>query len=284
MNVLSLFDGLSGGRLAFKEAGIEVTNYYRSEIDKHANIVASANYPNDINLGDVTGWRNWDLPKIDVLIAGSPCQGFSYAGKQLNFNDSRSALFFEFVNILNHVKPKFFMLENVKMKQEYQDVISKLLNCEPVKINSKLFSAQSRERLYWTNIPIAELPTINNEVIADIIDSSVTDRFIDKEKVVNRDYKRNYLQYDINNKGNKSQDQRAYYLNGKHMCLDTGCNGKSKILLNDGRVRRTTRNEKEKLQTVPINYTNSVSEAQASKMLGNGWTVKVVSHIFKGLK
>jgi len=153
MNVLSLFDGMSCGQIALQKMGVKVDNYYASEIDKYAITVAKKNFPDMNHIGDVTEVRAEDLPKIDLLMGGSPCQGFSFAGKQLNFDDPRSALFFEFVRLLRDCKPKYFLLENVRMKKEYQDVISEHLGVEPVKINSALVSAQNRVRLYWTNIP-----------------------------------------------------------------------------------------------------------------------------------
>lgn len=153
MNVLSLFDGMSCGQIALERSNIKVDTYYASEIDKYAIQVTKKNYPNTIHLGDVTKWRNWNLPKIDLVMGGSPCQGFSFAGKGLNFEDPRSKLFFEFVDIVNAVKPKYFLLENVKMKKEHQDIISSYLGVEPIVINSSLVSAQNRVRLYWTNIP-----------------------------------------------------------------------------------------------------------------------------------
>ncbi len=163
MNVLSLFDGMSCGQLALQRAGIEVDNYFASEIDKYAIEVARKNFPNTIELGNVTRIDTKDLLEwcgklkskgIDLLMGGSPCQGFSFAGGQLAFDDSRSKLFFEFVRIKEELQPKYFLLENVKMKQEFQDVITKYMGVEPIEINSSLFSAQNRRRLYWTNIPV----------------------------------------------------------------------------------------------------------------------------------
>lgn len=175
MNVLSLFDGISSGRLALERAGIPVANYYASEIDKHAIQVAQKNYPDTIQLGDVMDWREWELPEIDLLIGGSPCQGFSFAGKQLNFDDPRSKLFFEFVDVLKVVKPKYFLLENVKMKQEYQDIISERLGVQPIEINSNLVSAQNRRRLYWTNIPGVDQPEDKGILLKDIIHENECD-------------------------------------------------------------------------------------------------------------
>ena len=174
MNVLSCFDGMSCGRIALDRAGVEVDNYFASEIDKYAIQIATKNYPDTKHIGSVVDVKASDLPKIDLLIGGSPCQGFSFAGKQLNFEDERSKLFFEFVRLLKECKPKYFLLENVKMKQEWQDVISQYLGVKPVEIDSSLFSAQQRKRLYWTNIPIKEIDTKNKDlVIADVLNVNV---------------------------------------------------------------------------------------------------------------
>jgi len=179
MKVLSLFDGISAGQLALQRAGIVVDAYYASEIDKYAISVTQKNYPNTIQLGDVTKWREWDIPwgEIDLVIGGSPCQGFSFAGKQLNFNDPRSALFFVFVDICHRVadeNPKMrFMLENVRMKKEYQDVITGYFGVEPIAINSSLVSAQNRYRLYWTNIPNVTQPDDKGILLRDIIQHDV---------------------------------------------------------------------------------------------------------------
>lgn len=191
MNVLSLFDGISAGQLALQRAGIKVENYYASEIDKYAIQIANKNFPNTIQLGSVTDWNKWDIDfsKIDMVIGGSPCQGFSFAGKQLNFEDPRSRLFFDYVNILNHIRvlnPNVkFLLENVRMKQEYQDIISKFLNVPPIFINSSLVSAQNRPRLYWTNINGIELPEDKEILLIDIIErKDVEDKyFLSKEGI-----------------------------------------------------------------------------------------------------
>ena len=160
MNVLSLFDGMSCGQQALQRAGIKVDNYYACEIDKYAIQVAGKNFPNTIELGNVTRidtkglLKDYNLSQIDLLMGGSPCQGFSFAGGQLAFDDPRSKLFFEFVRIKEELQPKYFLLENVKMKKEFEDVITKYMGVEPIEINSSLFSAQNRRRLYWTNIPV----------------------------------------------------------------------------------------------------------------------------------
>lgn len=169
MNVLSLFDGISCGRVALDRAGIKVEKYYASEIDKYAIQIAQKNYPNTIQVGDITKLKGEDFKDIDLIIGGSPCQGFSFAGKQLNFEDQRSKLFFEFVRLLKEVKPKYFLLENVKMKQEFQDVISEQLVIKPIEINSSLVSAQNRKRLYWTNIPNITQPEDRHIMLKDIV-------------------------------------------------------------------------------------------------------------------
>lgn len=175
MNILSLFDGISCGMVATERAGLQVEKYYASEIDKYATSVSRKNYPDIIQLGDVTGWRSWDIDwaSVDLLIGGSPCQGFSFAGKQLNFEDPRSKLFFEFVDILEHIRgynPRvLFLLENVRMKKDYKDVITGLLKVEPILINSSLVSAQNRKRLYWTNIKGVKQPEDKGILLKDIV-------------------------------------------------------------------------------------------------------------------
>jgi DNA-cytosine methyltransferase len=190
MNVLSLFDGMSCGQIALDELGIPVDKYFAAEIDKHAIKVAKANYPDMVHLGDVREvWVSNDLNtkekgishegkiyEIDLLIGGSPCQGFSFAGQQLNFDDPRSMLFFEYVRLLKALNPRYFLLENVKMKKESQDIISEYLGVEPIEINSNLVSAQNRKRLYWTNIPVDGLPEDKGIVLADILEDGATDR------------------------------------------------------------------------------------------------------------
>ena len=185
--VCSLFDGMSGTQMALKNLGIKVDTYYASEIDKPAIQITRKNFPDTIQLGDVKDIKGKDLPEIDLVVAGSPCQGFSFAGKQLAFDDERSALFFEFIRILREVKPKYFLLENVRMKKEFQDVISEqissvypeytsggLFSIEPILINSALVSAQNRNRLYWTNIPGIEQPEDLGIVLRDVLETCST--------------------------------------------------------------------------------------------------------------
>ena len=170
MKVLSLFDGMSCGQLALQRIGANVTTYFASEIDKYAIQIAKKNFPNTIHLGDVTTIDSVD--NIDLLIGGSPCQGFSFAGKHLNFDDPRSKLFFEFVRLLKECKPKYFLLENVVMAKSSQQVISQYLGVEPIEINSSLVSAQHRKRLYWTNIPF-EMPDDKKIYLKDILENGL---------------------------------------------------------------------------------------------------------------
>ena len=186
MNVLSLFDGMSCTQIALQRLGITPTKYFASEIDQYAMKVTQANFPDTVQLGDVTKVNADDLPEIDLLIGGSPCQGFSFAGKRLNFDDPRSKLFFEYVRLLKALKPKYFLLENVRMKQESQDVISEQLGVQPIVLNSNLVSAQNRHRLYWTNIPVDGLPEDRGIKLRDILEHGYTDR--EKSHCVDANY------------------------------------------------------------------------------------------------
>jgi len=330
MNVLSLFDGISCGQVALERAGIKVSNYYASEIDKYAMQITQKNYPDTIQLGDVTGVKGKDLPKIDLLIGGSPCQGFSFAGKQLNFIDPRSRLFFEYVRVLNEVKPKYFLLENVKMKKEYQDIISKYLGLEPIEINSALVSAQNRRRLYWTNIPGIVQPEDRGIMLKDIVHEYVDAMEFEElaEYIVPFDKTLQILDKEVE-KGKvgyfrqDSQANRVYYIHDKAITLCGeagggaakmgqylfGCitpdrinkrqngqrfnEGKKFYILTaqdkhgvlvEGYIRKLTPIECERLQTLPDNYTDGISNSQRYKCLGNGWTVEVISHILKEME
>ena len=304
INVLSLFDGMSCGQIALEKAGIEVDKYYAAEIDKYAIKVAKANYPDMIHLGDVREVKADSLPQIDLLIGGSPCQGFSFAGKQLNFDDPRSKLFWEYVRLLKDLKPKYFLLENVKMKKESMDVITEALGVEPVFINSNLVSAQNRQRYYWTNIPMDKLPDDKGVVLADILEGGHVDR--DKSHCIDANYFKggNLKSYfekhrrqlvfsddgmchvgDADLKGH-DYNRRVYHPDGKgpSLCASSGGNLEPKTYIKPNSWRKLTPLECERLQTVPEGYTDHVSNTQRYKMLGNGWTVDVIKHIFEGVK
>ena len=430
INVLSTFNGMGCIWLALEEAGIPVNKRYSSEVDKYANIVNDTNYPDTIQLGDVSKVKAADLEKIDLLVGGSPCQGFSFAGKQLNFDDDRSALFFEFVRLLEEcrkVNPNVkFLLENVRMKKEFQDIITSYMGVEPIEINSSLVSAQNRRRLYWTNIPNIQQPEDEGIYLKDIVHENVDqlmhvenfninpsgkgmNGFVysissEKSKTLTTNkgegqkiavptnttdvviqagpesdnhikwFKRNadlrlkkkYVALDpdkaitmtarqyANWNGNFVMEELANYLvpldttkeifekeidKGKikfftkptskekiyyvhnqevQLCVDGvhntegisnylfGCITPSRVnkrqngqrfnegkkfytltaqdrhgILTEGYIRKLTPIECERLQTVPDHYTSAVSNSQRYKMLGNGWTVKVISHILK---
>lgn len=276
MNVLSLFDGMSCGQIALNRIGIKPDKYYASEIDKYAITVTQDNYPDTIQIGDVTKIISTDLPRIDLLLGGSPCQGFSFAGKELNFNDPRSVLFWEFVRILKELKPKYFLLENVVMKKEYQDIISKAVGCEPIKINSSLVTAQNRKRLYWTNVPNI-LPLTDKKVfISDLIKGDIK-----CGRVVGRRIKNGKrADYDLSIKPIQRFEMNED--NQKTNCLSTV--QKDNVLIDSGTQRKLTINECEMLQTVPVGYTSSVSKTQSLRMLGNGWTVDIIAYILKEIR
>lgn len=387
MNVLSLFDGMSCGQLALHRADIKVKNYFASEIDKYAIEVAKKNFPDIVHVGDVTNIMK-GIPlgevkddcllemmatDIDLILAGSPCQGFSFAGRQLNFDDPRSKLFFEFIRIINNIntrkaqlgKPQVkFLLENVRMKKESQDVITKALGVEPIAINSALVSAQNRNRLYWTNIPNVTQPQQRDIVLADILEDlpfdeapnylkgtwcgrvrgdmvkSVDDAkancltasmykgqiptFVKSKKPIQVGMANDIKGFDI--------IKRVYSPQGKSPTLTTMQGGHRQPKVAIGRIvnrrldengvrkdnqlelpfttqlevsdgaksnclttvqkdnvvvsedylyRKLTPLECERLQTLPDNYTEGVSNTQRYKMIGNGWTVDVIAHILK---
>ncbi len=248
MNVLSLFDGISCGQIALQRSGIKVDNYFASEIDEDAIFITQKNFPNTIQIGDVTKVKSESLPKIDLLIGGSPCQTVSSIGNQSGF-DGSSGLFYEYFRLLKETNPKFFLLENVRMKQIWRDEISKILGVEPILINSKLVSAQSRQRLYWTNIPLKQIVDKNIK-LQDILEFGVAHR--EKSKTVR-----------VGGRGSKDRHEWN---------------------IADKSGRTYTRLEMERLQTLPENYTQGVSESKAFKAIGNGWTVDVIVEFFKNLK
>lgn len=358
INVLSLFDGISGAKVALDRLNIEC-NYYASEIDNYALKIANKNYPDTLQLGDITNikYKNDILynnehqyeTQIDLIIGGSPCQGFSFAGKQLNFDDPRSKLFFEFVRLIKECKPKYFLLENVRMKKEYQDIISKELGCEPIFINSALVSAQSRKRLYWTNIPNVTQPKDKQIYLKDIIEYGAEDR--DKSLCIDANYFKggNLVQYfekhrwqlvfdkpiQVAHINQGRQGERVYSIKGKSVTISalgggwgakTGLiacvsergrrlvedgskrddkNGKivrgyevvskdktncltnvekDNYLVEDLIIRKLTPIECERLQTLPDNYTEGISNTQRYKCLGNSFTVDIIAHILSFAK
>jgi len=348
MNVLSLFDGMSCGQQALERTGIKVDNYFASEIDKYAIQVTMANYPNTTQLGSVVDVDGYSLPKIDILIGGSPCQSFSFAGKRKGMStkdeqeiltldhylrlksegyefEGQSYLFWEYMRLLNEVKPTYFLLENVMMGEKWEKVLSKAIGVNAIEINSALVSAQNRRRLYWTNIgmessglfgdleSIIEQPKDREILLRDVLDKEVDEKYFLSEnsfifdriknnhpftpRIPNKDEKSNCLKIGgsgvddlvVHNTMPRSGDPKKggtgplSRIDGKTYCLDTG-NTNAVEIRGTSRIRRLTPIECERLQTVKNNYTNHVSDSQRYKMLGNGWTVEVITHIFKYIK
>jgi DNA-cytosine methyltransferase len=298
-NVLSLFDGISCGQIALNRAGVLYQNYYSSEIHKNAMKVVKKNYPNTIFLGDINFIENDERfpKKIDLLLAGSPCQGFSLSGKQLNFEDPRSKLYFKFLEIMKKYKPKFVLLENVLMKKEYMDVITNTIGIQPIKIDSRLFSAQSRKRLYWTNIPIDINKIVDKHILlVDVIENATENQLTDskarkqtKKILESSKYKDNFLiKRDTQGRilvmrpdGLKIQRiGRVGELRHKSEIITVA----TQPYIWDGRnIRKVSPLEAERLQTVPENYTylEDISNLTRYKMLGNGWTVDVIAFILE---
>jgi DNA (cytosine-5)-methyltransferase 3A len=348
MNVLSLFDGMSCGQQALERTGIKVDNYFASEIDKYAIQVTMANYPNTTQLGSVVDVDGYSLPKIDILIGGSPCQSFSFAGKRKGMStkdeqeiltldhylrlksegyefEGQSYLFWEYMRLLNEVKPTYFLLENVMMGEKWEKVLSKAIGVNAIEINSALVSAQNRRRLYWTNIgmeasgffgdleSIIEQPKDREILLKDVLESEVDEKYFLSEnsfifdriknnhpftpRIPNKDEKSNCIKIGgsgvddlvVHNTMPRSGDPKKggtgplSRTDGKTYCLDTG-NTNAVEIIPTSSIRRLTPIECERLQTVKDNYTNHVSDSQRYKMLGNGWTVEVITHIFKYIK
>lgn len=327
MRVLSLFDGMSCGQIALTRAGIKVSKYFASEVDKYAIQVTQKNFPNTIQLGDVQNVCSLDTGEIDLLIGGSPCQGFSSAGKGLNFDDPRSKLFFEYIRLLRELRPTYFLLENVKMKNEWVDLITEHVGVIPTLINSSLVSAQNRRRYYWTNIkyePLKDRGVLLKDILESknlIMGARIVGRKLDTNGV-RKDYDnsiKSVQRIEINENPFKTntittvQKDNALiepfkYITEKHLlrlenstdvekgfsainpkkalCMTARqfSNWKGTYIKNRKGIRYLTPVECERLQTVPDNYTEGVSDSQRYKMLGNGWTVDVIAHIFKGIK
>lgn len=309
MNVLSLFDGISCGQVALERAGIKVSNYYASEIEELAIKVTQRNYPNTIQLGDV---RQLNIDnKIDLILGGSPCQSFSFGGKRMgmvteesieiteldqylyfrdkNFQFSgQSYLFWEYVKLLKTLKPTYFLLENVKMQNKWKSIISNALDCEPILINSKLVSAQSRERLYWTNIPQITQPIDKEIYLEEILQNDITHKYLPKTRLDYVNYDRNKVDKTIHkitatHIGSSRKFTNHVRNDGKAFTVrKVNPNG---ILDENFNIRYFTPIEVERLQTLPDNYTyiDGITNNKRYELLGNGWTVDVIAHIFNGL-
>ena len=284
MNVFSVFDGMSTGQIALNKAGIVYDKYYASEINKDCIKVTQTHFPKTIQLGDISNIKGSDLPPIDLFIGGSPCQSFSPAISTNSGFDGKSKLFFEYIRLLKECKPKYFLLENVQMKKEWEDIITFHIGIEPVPINSDLFSAQSRPRLYWTNIPFGKLPESNPLVLNDILEPAVDKKYYYKELFEFHGYDKVVCAtLHINGHDILKRVNSPYH---KCQTLTAVCGGnqQKKVFENTAMfVRKLTPIEYERLQTIPENYTSMVSNSARYKMLGNGWTADLIAHIFLGL-
>ena len=292
INVLSLFDGMSCGQIALERAGIEVDNYYASEIKDYAIKVTMNNYPNTIQLGDVRNIDISTLPKIDLLIGGSPCQDFSHANKNITgLEGSKSSLFYEYLKLLKAVKPKYFLLENVKMKKEHESIISELLGVEPILIDSKLVSASLRKRNYWTNILNITQPIDKNIKLNDILEYGYCN--MDKARTLlesdSRPLKTPVKMFHRYQKFNTIifKDEQHYLDCKAHYDLNFKGMKAKDIIYNgdiyDG-IRHLTRTEREICQTLPQGYCDGVSDNEVACLCGDGWTVDAIAHIFKEIK
>ena len=295
MNVLSLCDGMSCGQIALKELNIPIDSYYASEIDKNAIKVTQDNFPDTIQIGDVTKITEdflRTLPKIDLVLFGSPCRSLSKAtaGREKYNNGLQgvSWLFYPCNDILQWIKKNNnqnvkFLVENVDSdKKDDIEEMSNLLGVQPIMIDSNLFSAQDRKRNYWTNIPIAPLPTSCDTVLKDILDDNVDEKyFYNKPFTYNGDDKK--VQATLEMKGHDII-KRVNNKNYKSPTL-TSCRGGNlqKKVYDNGRCRKLTPNEYRKLQTIPDWYKMNVANSHIYNMCGDGWTIEVIKHIFKGL-
>lgn len=283
LTILSVFDGISCGQVALQRACIPYVTYYASEIDSHSMRVTLHNFPNTQMLGNIETITGHNLPAIDLLMGGSPCQSFSPAISSNTGFDGKSKLFFEFVRVLRETNPTHFLLENVVMKKEWVDVITNELGVEPIAINSDLFSAQSRPRLYWTNIPIPPLPKGNTTVLKDILETNADEKYFYSESFTLR-HGNGVVCADVHINGHDIL-KRVNSVNHKCQCLTAVCGGnQQKKVIDNGRVRKLTPLEYERLQTLPDNYTVACSPSQRYKQIGNGWAINVIAHILTGIK
>lgn len=294
LSVLSLFDGISCGRVALERANIQVEKYYASEIDKYAISITQKNYPDTIQLGDITKITNEQLDnlgKIDIVIGGSPCQDLSNykydRGEVTGLNGEKSGLFYDYMRILKYIEPRYFLLENVaSMEQRWKDLMSEIIGVQPIMINSALVCAAERKRLYWTNIPNVTQPEDKGIVLKDII--------LNPNEVPEKYW---YTKYPITVHDGDVKVKATIHLNGhrqakevyglNHKCNTLLCDGNGgnlvKKIYQDERVRKLMPIEYERLQTLQDGYTDCVSDSRRYSAIGNGWTVDVIAHILKNI-
>lgn len=276
MNVLSLFDGMSCGKVALDRLGFTIDNYFASEIDESAIKVSKKNHPNIIHLGDIKSIQAKDLPKIDLIIGGSPCTTFSRAGDGSGF-DGASGLFWEYVRLVKECNPTYFLLENVVMKKEWKDVISDALGVTPKLINSNTVSAQNRPRLYWANFDFSVIEEPCSITVKDILEDEPVDSkfYLSDKAIAYMDRLRN---------GKPRWEYHTNPLDGKAACLTANMYKGVPYLVVKEFKRKLTPVECERLQTLDSNYSDVVSQTARYRMIGNGWTVKVISHILSHIK
>jgi DNA-cytosine methyltransferase len=292
MNILSLFDGISCGQVALNRNDIKYDNYFASEIEVPAMNITNYNFPKTKQVGDITKLKGSELPQIDLLFGGSPCQSFSNAGRGAGF-DGSSGLFWEYVRLLEETKPKYFLLENVVMKKDWEDIITKAVGVDPILINSSSFSAQDRKRLYWTNIDISSYEN-RNIYFKDILETNPDNKLFLRKEVADRyqatiNYKKDINKSCVIGKLSKYQGDRVFDIDCKGSSLSAGGGnnggGGCNIIFDptNGGLRRISTLEAERLQTLPDHYTKIEKDSNRYKSIGNGWTVDVISHIFKNI-
>lgn len=284
MKVLSLFDGISCGMIALERAGIPVEKYVAYEIEESAIKISKKNYPQIEHCGDVTKADFTQYQDFDLLIGGSPCQSLSITqAKTRQHLNGKSKLFFEFVRAKEEMKPKWFLFENVaSMNEESKKAISECLGCKPIFINSSDFSAQSRPRLYWTNIPVDMNYIASSDVLKDIMENNVPEKYyyncdfdfygLDKTVCANLHINGHDILKRVNSPNAKCQTLT---------CVSGG--SQQKKVYDNGRCRKLTPIEYERLQTLPDNYTKGISDSKRYTVIGNGWTIDVITHMLKGL-
>lgn len=303
------------GREIFDELGIGVNKWYGSEVNTYSLAVSKYHYKDIIHLGDISQIKSEDLSSIDIIIGGSPCQGFSFAGKKIGMAtkekieittlegylelknegfefDGQSYLFWEFIRLIKELKPKYFLLENVIMSKKWEEIITEQLGVKPIMINSSLVSAQDRKRLYWTNIPNIELPEDRHIYIDNIVED-IEHKILPKTRQEYTNYEKDKVDKTLHKNtaiqlGSSKQFGCSIRSNGKAFTLRASeCNG---VIDEDNNIRQFTVNECERLQTLKEDYTKygvfensevkEISKTQRKKMIGNGWTKEVIKHIF----
>lgn len=281
MKILSCFDGMSCGQIALERAGIPVEKYYASEIKKHAIAVTQYNYPDTIQLGDITKVKSSDLPQIDLLIGGSPCQDFSRANSERKGLDGvKSSLFYEFIRLYNELNPKYFLLENVIMESKGYNIISELMGTEPVRMCGSLVSGALRDRLYWTNIGDEEFDLFGNRKSAI---PQPKDKKIKLNDVLEYGYSDRQKHTCLNVSCGKDASQRCMIHRYNTTGMTTVIYKDEKMDLSDG-LRYCTQRELERLHNIPEGYTEILNKSQAGNLIGDGWTIDIISHIFSFIK